>query len=366
MTHKTHTTHGMHTTYTTHNTHTTHHALLPLLAQTHNWHSEPELMKKIIEFYTKAKAYKQLGMFYDACSQLEIDEFRDYDKALRSSPIPECPPSSLSPRLPSCPPPRLHSTPHVVAPFACALCQIGWNVCVGMWCVWSGRGDGGGGGERSLCCVRASTRLVQRLQLTSTSDTRKGRASALKESQNQIRFDSIGLDWISDTRKGRGSALKESQKYLVKAGLDTATLERRIERVQVLRLYRPCVCVCVLLECLLSLAFLLLLSDISRTWYACIRVRARAGVGAQEFVEAKAQVKDKPNEFVRVCMQLLEAPRLEAAVQVRLRARMPPHVGAHVAPLPRRSGGGAAREAHAAYAADRGMHARLPVPRPAA
>ena len=173
------------------------------------------------------------------------------------------------------------------------------------------------------------------------------------------------MDWISDTRKGRGSALKESQKYLVKAGLDTATLERRIERVQVLRLYRPCVCVCVLLECLLSLAFLLLLSDISRTWYACIRVRARAGVGAQEFVEAKAQVKDKPNEFVRVCMQLLEAPRLEAAVQVRLRARMPPH-GAHVAPLPRRSGGGAAREAHAAYAADRGMHARLPVPRPAA
>jgi hypothetical protein len=87
-----------------------------------------------------------------------------------------------------------------------------------------------------------------------------------------------------------------------------------------------------LLECLLSLAFLLLLSDISRTWYACIRVRARAGVGAQEFVEAKAQVKDKPNEFVRVCMQLLEAPRLEAAVQVRLRARMPPHVGRTLRP----------------------------------
>ena len=40
------------------------------------------MMKKIIEFYTKAKAYKQLAMFYDACSQLEIDEFRDYDKAL--------------------------------------------------------------------------------------------------------------------------------------------------------------------------------------------------------------------------------------------------------------------------------------------
>ena len=38
------------------------------------------MMKKIIEFYTKAKAYKQLAMFYDACSQLEIDEFRDYEK----------------------------------------------------------------------------------------------------------------------------------------------------------------------------------------------------------------------------------------------------------------------------------------------
>ncbi len=84
----------IHTTLDTLNTHTTRttpDTLNTLLAQTHNWHSEPELMKKIIEFYTKAKAYKQLGMFYDACSQLEIDEFRDYDKALRSSPPPPPP-----------------------------------------------------------------------------------------------------------------------------------------------------------------------------------------------------------------------------------------------------------------------------------
>lgn len=50
--------------------------------QTLNWHTEGEIMKKIIEFYTKARAYQQLAMFYDACSQVEIDEYRDYEKAL--------------------------------------------------------------------------------------------------------------------------------------------------------------------------------------------------------------------------------------------------------------------------------------------
>ena len=113
--------------------------------QTHNWHADPELMKKIIEFYTKAKAYKQLSMFYDACSQLEIDEFRDYDKAL--------------------------------------------------------------------------------------------------------------------------GALKESHKYLLKAQMDTGMLDKRIEMVQV-------------------------------------------------FVDAKSRVKSDPNEFVRMCEKLLDAPRLEAAVQI--------------------------------------------------
>lgn len=50
--------------------------------QTLSWHTDAEIMKKIIEFYTKAKAYQQLAHFYDACSQVEIDEYRDYDKAL--------------------------------------------------------------------------------------------------------------------------------------------------------------------------------------------------------------------------------------------------------------------------------------------
>jgi len=50
--------------------------------QTLNWHTDAEVMKKIIEFYTKAKAYQPLALFYDACSQVEIDEYRDYEKAL--------------------------------------------------------------------------------------------------------------------------------------------------------------------------------------------------------------------------------------------------------------------------------------------
>lgn len=32
-------------------------------------------------FYNKAKAYYKLADFYDNCAQLEIDEYKDYDKA---------------------------------------------------------------------------------------------------------------------------------------------------------------------------------------------------------------------------------------------------------------------------------------------
>jgi len=38
-------------------------------------------MKYIISFYNKAKAFDQLSGFFDACSQIEIDEYRDYEKA---------------------------------------------------------------------------------------------------------------------------------------------------------------------------------------------------------------------------------------------------------------------------------------------
>ncbi|GMI07811.1 hypothetical protein TrVE_jg6403 [Triparma verrucosa] len=50
--------------------------------QSLDWHNDPDIMKNIITFYTKAKAFEQLASFYDACSQVEIDEYRDYEKAL--------------------------------------------------------------------------------------------------------------------------------------------------------------------------------------------------------------------------------------------------------------------------------------------
>jgi intraflagellar transport protein 140 len=39
-------------------------------------------MKNIIQFYSKAKAYDNLASFFEACSNVEIDEYRDYDKAV--------------------------------------------------------------------------------------------------------------------------------------------------------------------------------------------------------------------------------------------------------------------------------------------
>ena len=50
--------------------------------QSLDWHNDNEIMKNIILFYTKSKAFEQLASFYEACSQVEIDEYRDYDKAL--------------------------------------------------------------------------------------------------------------------------------------------------------------------------------------------------------------------------------------------------------------------------------------------
>ena len=50
--------------------------------QNQNWHNDPEIMKTIISFYQKAKSFDSLANFYDACAQVEIDEYRDYEKAL--------------------------------------------------------------------------------------------------------------------------------------------------------------------------------------------------------------------------------------------------------------------------------------------
>ncbi|KAJ0403604.1 hypothetical protein ATCC90586_008757 [Pythium insidiosum] len=50
--------------------------------QTLDWRKDPELLKNIVGFYTKARALEQLAAFYQGCALAEIEEFRDYDKAL--------------------------------------------------------------------------------------------------------------------------------------------------------------------------------------------------------------------------------------------------------------------------------------------
>ncbi|XP_047485121.1 intraflagellar transport protein 140 homolog [Penaeus chinensis] len=49
--------------------------------QSLDWRKEPEIMKNIIQFYTRAKATGLLAGFYDACAQVEIDEYQNYEKA---------------------------------------------------------------------------------------------------------------------------------------------------------------------------------------------------------------------------------------------------------------------------------------------
>ncbi|NXS90848.1 IF140 protein, partial [Jacana jacana] len=49
--------------------------------QSLDWCKDPEIMKNIISFYTKGKALDLLAGFYDACAQVEIDEYQNYEKA---------------------------------------------------------------------------------------------------------------------------------------------------------------------------------------------------------------------------------------------------------------------------------------------
>uniref|UniRef100_A0A452HFV2 Intraflagellar transport protein 140 homolog n=1 Tax=Gopherus agassizii TaxID=38772 RepID=A0A452HFV2_9SAUR len=49
--------------------------------QSLDWRRDPEIMKNIINFYTKGKALDLLAGFYDACAQVEIDEYQNYEKA---------------------------------------------------------------------------------------------------------------------------------------------------------------------------------------------------------------------------------------------------------------------------------------------
>ncbi|KAM4716079.1 intraflagellar transport protein 140 homolog isoform 1-T3 [Anableps anableps] len=50
--------------------------------QSLDWRQNPKNLKRIIEFYTKGKAPDLLGGFYEACAQVEIDDYQNYEKAL--------------------------------------------------------------------------------------------------------------------------------------------------------------------------------------------------------------------------------------------------------------------------------------------
>eukprot|EP01029_Cantina_marsupialis_P023024 TRINITY_DN5683_c0_g1_i1.p1 TRINITY_DN5683_c0_g1~~TRINITY_DN5683_c0_g1_i1.p1 ORF type:complete len:1397 (+),score=419.46 TRINITY_DN5683_c0_g1_i1:393-4193(+) len=50
--------------------------------QSIRWQGKPEIIKIIDYFYQKSQSFEQLSNFYDHCAQSEIDDFRDYEKAL--------------------------------------------------------------------------------------------------------------------------------------------------------------------------------------------------------------------------------------------------------------------------------------------
>ncbi|XP_015439170.1 PREDICTED: intraflagellar transport protein 140 homolog [Dufourea novaeangliae] len=50
--------------------------------QSLDWQNQPEVLKNIINFYSKGKAMDLLANFYVACAQVEVDEFQNYEKAL--------------------------------------------------------------------------------------------------------------------------------------------------------------------------------------------------------------------------------------------------------------------------------------------
>lgn len=49
-----------------------------------NWQNDPKILKHIVTFYTKGQAFDSLANFYVYCAQVEIDEYRDYVKALKA------------------------------------------------------------------------------------------------------------------------------------------------------------------------------------------------------------------------------------------------------------------------------------------
>ncbi|CAF0995675.1 unnamed protein product [Adineta ricciae] len=52
--------------------------------KTLDWKKHPDALQNIMNFYKRAKAYEKLAQFYDMCAQIEIEEYRDYSKALEA------------------------------------------------------------------------------------------------------------------------------------------------------------------------------------------------------------------------------------------------------------------------------------------
>ena len=53
-------------------------------AQTLDWRQDDNLIKHIVAFYQKAKANAPLSAFFEHCADVEIDEYRDYEKAVNA------------------------------------------------------------------------------------------------------------------------------------------------------------------------------------------------------------------------------------------------------------------------------------------
>lgn len=49
-----------------------------------DWQSDPKVLKHIVQFYTKAQSLELLANFYANCAQIEILEYRDYEKAFKA------------------------------------------------------------------------------------------------------------------------------------------------------------------------------------------------------------------------------------------------------------------------------------------
>lgn len=50
--------------------------------QTTDWRNSPKVIQAIIQYYTKAQAFESLAGFYETVAESEIENSRDYKKAL--------------------------------------------------------------------------------------------------------------------------------------------------------------------------------------------------------------------------------------------------------------------------------------------